>query len=142
VHWAKLWSDTLGTSVRIPATAAALKCIDNKGGLDEYGLDCQLCLCLIVFEFLNCFFFLRYLLNSSPGQLASIRALELRQAIMFKKENAASASEQGVLPEAESASSISHFAPSLSARARPEARLAAAHAAELSAKRRAASMKQ
>lgn len=35
VHWAKLWSDTLGKCVRVPATAAALKCIDNKGGLDE-----------------------------------------------------------------------------------------------------------
>lgn len=84
------------------------------------------------------FLFSRYLLNSSTGQLASVRALELRQAIIFKKEIAASGLELGDAAEPEALSSTPKVMPSLSARARPEARVAAAHAVELAAKRRAA----
>jgi hypothetical protein len=78
------------------------------------------------------------LLNSSPSQLASVRALELRQAIIFKKEIATSGLEMGAVAEPVAPSSISQITPSLSARARPEARIAAAQAAELASKRRAA----
>ena len=95
----------------------------------------------VIFFVISSFFF-RYLLNSSPAQLASIRALELRQAIIFKKEIAASASEQEVQQQPEGSSPATQFAPSLAARARPEARIAAAHAVELAAKRRVAAMKQ
>jgi hypothetical protein len=80
----------------------------------------------------------RYLLNSSVGQLASARALELRQAIMFKKDIAAAAGEQGAGPEPVQPAAPARVAPSLAARARPEARVAAAQAAELAGLRRVA----
>jgi hypothetical protein len=82
----------------------------------------------------------RYLLRTSPAQLASERALELRHAIMFKKDMTAAAGDDAVaaaLHAAEPAPPV-RITPSLSARARPEARAAAAEAAELAGRRRAA----
>ncbi len=126
----------------MPATAAALKCIDNSGGLDEC-VSLAVLLCV-----LNGFALWiltrapadRYLLRTSPAQLASERALELRHAIMFKKDMTAAAGDDAVpaaLHTAEPAPPV-RIAPSLSARARPEARAAAAEAAELAGRRRAA----
>ena len=135
VHWAKLWSDTLQTTVRVPATAAALKCIDNKGGLDEcvmqrhtaqnIHVSCVPPPC-------------RYLLHSSPSQLASVRALELRDAIMLKRQLSQGEQQQAAAHAPEPAAAPVSVLPSLSARARPAARVAAAQAAEAAAQRRAA----
>ena len=84
----------------------------------------------------------RYLLRTSPGHLASARALELQQAILFKREISAAEKNTGELPVDKAVplqpAAQSPIAPSLSARARPEARIAAAQAAELAGQRRMA----
>ncbi len=139
VHWAKLWSDTLQTTVRVPATAAALKCIDNKGGLDECVMHrhtAQNIHVSCVPPSPAC----RYLLHTSPSQLASVRALELRSAIMFNRQLSQDDKQQAAAhaPEPAAAPAPVSVLPSLSARARPAARVAAARAAELAAQRRAA----
>ena len=144
VHWAKLWSDTLQTTVRVPATAAALKCIDNKGGLDECVMQRhtphgtrhtpQNMHVSCVPPSPAC----RYLLHSSPSQLASVRALELRQAVMFKRQLSEDDKQQAAAHAPEPAAAPVSVLPSLSARARPAARVAAAQAAEAAAQRRAA----
>lgn len=86
-------------------------------------------------------FFLRYLLNTSPSQLASSRALELQQEIFFKKNSTTPSSEHRDTPEVAIPAEEASIAPSLSARARPAARIAAAQAAAASAIRRSMSEK-
>ena len=50
----KLWSDALGTSLRLKVTAAALRNMDRMGGLDNY------------------------ILRSTPKELGSLKAESLR----------------------------------------------------------------
>jgi hypothetical protein len=82
--------------------------------------------------------FFRYLLQSAPSHLASTRAIELRQEIEIKKIMSLLDPKQGIEAERSDPPAPAFIAPSLSARARPEARIAAARAAELTAQRRAA----